>query len=416
MNFPSRLIQFFAPEQLVRFENNARTHSSDQVQQLARSIQEFGFVNPLIVDQHAGIIAGHGRLLAARLLGLKEVPAIVFDHLTETQKRAYIIADNKLALNADWDEPKLQAELAALKQELFDVKLTGFDEQELERLMADLDTELGKTDEDAVPDIAEAPVSGVGDLWTLGHHRLLCGDAISIQAIEQLLAGERAVMTFTDPPYNCNYQQRTTTSGQRKIANDNLGDGFEPFLYDACVSILHVTEGPVYICMSSAELHTLYQAFNRAGGHWSTFVIWVKDRFTLGRSDYQRQFEPILYGWKRGGEHFWCGARDQGDVWQVQKPQVNDLHPTMKPIELIERAIGNSSRQGDIVLDPFGGSGSTLIACQRTRRRARLIELEPRYVDVIVRRWQEFTGKSAMLEGHGGTFAEVANERLRKAA
>ena len=415
MNFPSRLIQLWSPERLIPYENNPRTHSPDQVKQIAKSIKTFGFVNPLIVDENAGLIAGHGRLLAARLLGLKEVPVIVFDHLTEIQKRAYIIADNKLALNAGWDDQKLEAELAALRNERFDVESTGFDKRELEKLMTHLGEELGNTDEDAVPETAEIVISAPGDLWTLGNHRVLCGDATSIPDIKQVMAGEEAKMTSTDPSYGVNYQQKTA-AGLRKIANDNLGEDFEQFLYEACVNILLVTKGAVYICMASAQLHTLYRAFTRAGGHWSTFIIWAKGQFTLGRSDYQRQYEPILYGWKSGGPHYWCGDRNQGDVWQVQKPRVNDLHPTMKPIELMERAIGNSSQRGDIVLDPFGGSGSTLIACQRMGRRARLIELEPQYVDVIVRRWEQFTGGSAVLEGQSKTFAEVAVERLGKAA
>jgi DNA modification methylase len=229
------------------------------------------------------------------------------------------------------------------------------------------------------------------------------------------MVGEHAALTFTDLPYNVNYKQKTK-AGIRIIANDNLADDFEQFVYEACLNILVATKGAIYICMSSSELHTLYRAFTRAGGHWSTFVIWMKDQFTLGRSDYQRQYEPILYGWKSGGPHHWCGARDQGDVWQVAKPRVNDLHPTMKPVELIERAICNSSEPGDIVFDPFAGSRSTLIACQRTRRRARLIELDPIYVDVIIRRWEAFTGTKAILAASGRSFAEIVDERLRKVA
>jgi DNA modification methylase len=323
-----------------------------------------------------------------------------------------MVADNQLALNADWDQPNLHAILAALDRDLREA--AGFDEQQFRELTAKLAEDLGKGDEDAVPERTEVAVSAPGDLWELGPHWLLCGNSASITALEQVMAGEQAAMCFTDPPYNVNYQQRTTTAGPRRITNDNLGDGFEEFLYDACVNILKVTNGAVYVCMASAELHTLYSAFTRAGGHWSTFVIWSKDRFTLGRSDYQRQFEAILYGWKREGPHFWAGARNQGDVWQVQKPRVNDLHPTMKPVELIERAIVNSSRYGDVVLDPFAGSGSSLIACQKTGRHARVIEMEPTYVDVIIRRWEEFTGKRALLQGR--TFTQVADERLRKAA
>ena len=416
MKFPSPLIQFWPPERLILYKNNPRTHSQTQVKQLARSIKKFGFLCPPIIDQGGNVIVGHGRLLAALLLGLKEVPVIIVDHLTETQKRAYIIADNKLAENADWDDLKLQAELAALQKELFDLEVIGFDQRELDQLLADLGAELGHTDKDAVPDVAESAVSQPGDIWLLGEdHKLFCGDATSTNAHEQLMVGAQAVITFTDLPYYVGYKQKTST-GFRIVANDSLGDDFEQFLYNACLNILAATKGAVYICMSSSELHTLYKAFTRAGGHWSTFIIWTKDQFTLGRSDYQRQYEAILYGWRRGGTHHWCGARDQGDVWQVPKRRVNDLHPTMKPVELVERAISNSSDPGDTVFDPFAGSGSTLIACQRTGRHARLIELDPMYVDVIIRRWQDFTGRSAVLEAQDRTFSEVADERLPKVA
>ena len=255
----------------------------------------------------------------------------------------------------------------------------------------------GQTDEDAVPETPETAVTVPGDVWLLGAHRLLCGDSTQMEAVEKVLAGGLADMVFTDPPYNVNYgatMKDKLRGKKRKIANDNLGDGFEQFLRDACVNMLAVTKGAIYICMSSSELHTLHRAFTEAGGHWSTFVIWAKNTFTMGRSDYQRQYEPILYGWKEGTDHFWCGARDQGDVWFIKKPVANDLHPTMKPVELVERALRNSSKSRDTVLDPFGGSGTTLIACERTGRQARLIELEPKYCDVIIRRWQEYSGEA----------------------
>jgi DNA modification methylase len=236
-------------------------------------------------------------------------------------------------------------------------------------------------------------------VWLLGPHRVLCGDATLAADVELLMAGQRANMVFTDPPYNVNY-----SSAGRQIENDHLGAGFGPFLAQACANMLAITDGAIYICMSSSELHTLYHAFTSAGGHWSTFVIWSKDRFTLGRSDYQRQYEPILYGWRQGAEHYWCGDRCQGDVWGVDKPFRNDLHPTMKPVALVERAIHNSSRKGDLVLDLFGGSGSTLIACERTGRHARTLEQAPEYVDVIVRRWQETTGRHATRESDGLAF------------
>ena len=265
-------------------------------------------------------------------------------------------------------------------------------------------------DADEAPEPPADPVSRPGDLWICGEHRVLCGDATVLAMSRQSLGGELADMCFTDPPYNVNYANSAKDKRKgksRPILNDALGEEFGTLLYDACVNILTVTKGAVYICMSSSELDTLQKAFRSAGGHWSTFVIWAKNTFTLGRSDYQRQYEPILYGWKDGADHYWCGARDQGDVWFIDKPAKNDLHPTMKPIELVERAIRNSSKSRDIVLDPFGGSGTTMIAAERAGRRARLVELDPKYVDVIVQRWQTVTGGSATHATTGQKFAEL---------
>jgi DNA modification methylase len=261
--------------------------------------------------------------------------------------------------------------------------------------------------------LPEQAVTKPGDLWVLGEHRLLCGDATVLADVERVLGGSLADMCFTDPPYNVHYgsSAKDKLRGKsRKILNDDLGDGFETFLHDACANILSVTKGAAYVCMSSSELDTLQRAFRAAGGHWSTFVIWAKHAFTLGRADYQRQYEPILYGWPAGHERYWCGARDQGDVWFIDKPARNDLHPTMKPVALVERAVRNSSKNRDIVLDPFAGSGSTLIACEKAGRQARLIELDPKYVDVIVRRWQEWTGEVAVLESGDRSFDELAGE------
>jgi DNA modification methylase len=253
----------------------------------------------------------------------------------------------------------------------------------------------------------------------LGEHRLLCGDATAAADMERVLNGQLVDMTFTDPPYNVDYGSSAkdkVRGNKRKILNDNLGTGFEAFLQDACANILGVTKGAVYVCMSSSELHTLQRAFTASGGKWSTFVIWAKSTFTLSRADYQRQYEPILYGWRDGHDHYWCGARDQGDVWFVDKPARNDLHPTMKPVALVERAIRNSSKSRDIVLDPFGGSGSTLVACEKAGRQARLVELDPRYCDVIIQRWQEWTGEQATLEGNGRSYEDIAVERAAAAA
>ncbi|MBS1853904.1 MAG: site-specific DNA-methyltransferase [Acidobacteria bacterium] len=404
-------------ERLIPYARNARTHSDEQVAQIAASIAEFGWTNPILAGSDGIIIAGHARLLAARKLGKTEVPVIVLDHLTETQRRALVLADNRLALNAGWDEEMLRVELEAIREDDYDLSVIGFSDDELADLLIDPEAvqAAGNTDDDAVPEEQETAVTAVGDIWLLGDHRLLCGDSTQMDAVEKVLAGGLADLVFTDPPYNVNYgatMKDKLRGNKRKIANDNLGDDFERFLYDACVNILAVTKGAVYICMSSSELHTLEKAFREAGGHWSTFVIWAKNTFTMGRADYQRQYEPILYGWKEGTDHFWCGARDQGDVWFVKKPVANDLHPTMKPVELVERAIRNSSKGRDTVLDPFGGSGTTLIACEKAGRTARLIELEPKYCDVIIRRWQEFTGREATLDGDGRTFADVAGERV----
>jgi DNA modification methylase len=266
----------------------------------------------------------------------------------------------------------------------------------------------GASPEDEAPEVDDQnpPITAPGDVWELGRHRLVCGDSTTADAYVLLFAGEeKADMVFTDPPYNVAYASGNHEHiKKRPIMNDALGEGFYDFLYDAISLMLTHCDGAAYIAMSSSELDTLQAAFRNAGGHWSTFITWVKDRFTLGRSDYQRQYEPILYGWREGASHHWCGDRNQGDVWQIARPIKNDLHPTMKPVELVERAIQNSSKAGDIVLDPFGGSGSSLIAAEKTGRTARIIELDPKYCDVIVRRWQEWTGKSAVREADGATF------------
>lgn len=406
-------IEYRPIEALIPYARNSRTHSDAQVAQIAASIREFGWTNPVLVDGENGIIAGHGRVLAARKLGFEQVPVIELAHLTESQKRAYVLADNKLAENAGWDDELLRIELEALQAAGFDLSLTGFADDELAALMAELAGNEGLTDDDAVPEVTDDPVSQPGDVWLLGEHRLICGDATDPVALETLMGSDLADMAFTDPPYNVNYantakdKQRGT---HRPILNDNLGEGFAGFLSAACANLLNYSKGAVYIAMSSSELDTLQLAFRGAGGKWSTFIIWAKNTFTLGRADYQRQYEPILYGWRDGVDHFWCGDRDQGDVWFINKPVKNDLHPTMKPVELVERAIRNSSKTRDIVLDLFGGSGTTLIAAEKTQRRARLVELDPKYVDVIVKRWQDYTGKKASRQSDGLAFDEVAQK------
>ena len=393
---------------LVPYARNARTHSDEQVAQIAASIAEFGFTNPILAGSDGVIVAGHGRLAAAQKLGLEMVPVVVLDHLTPTQRRALIIADNRIAENAGWDDAMLRIEIAALQDDDFDLSLTGFDADALSELMAgDEPDHEGQTDDDAVPEVTETPASRPGDVWLLGGHRLLCGDATVAESYERLLAGETADMVFTDPPYNVNYANSAKDKMRgkdRAILNDNLGDGFHEFLLAALTPTIAHCRGAIYVAMSSSELDVLQAAFRAAGGKWSTFIIWAKNTFTLGRADYQRQYEPILYGWPDGAQRHWCGDRDQGDVWNIKKPQKNDLHPTMKPVELVERTIRNSSRPGNVVLDPFGGSGTTMIAAEKSGRLARLIELDPKYVDVIVRRWQDWTGKQATRESDGALF------------
>ena len=407
-------IEMWPVDRLIPYARNARTHTDEQVAQVAASIVEFGWTNPILVGADCVIIAGHARLAAARKLRMTEVPVIVLDHLTPAQRRALVLADNKLALNAGWDEAMLRVELASLKEADYDLDLVGFSDDELEELLRDPEnTRDGLTDEDAVPEEPGEAVTGPGDVWLLGEHRLLCGDATRMADVEKVLAGALADMVFTDPPYNVDYEGKTAR--KLKIGNDTLGGGFHGFLRDASANMLAACKGAIYVCMSSSELHTLHQAFRDAGGHWSTFLIWAKHHFTLGRSDYQRMYEPILYGWREGADHFWCGARDQGDVWFIKRPASSREHPTMKPVELVERAIRNSSKSRDTVLDPFGGSGTTLIASEKTRRQARLIELEPKYCDVIVRRWEEFTGRQAALEGDP-TSDEIRREKLGQVA
>ena len=405
-------IERWPTEKLVPYARNARTHSEEQVAQIAASIVEFGFTNPILAGSDGVIVAGHGRLAAAQKLGLDTVPVVVLDHLTPTQRRALIIADNRIAENAGWDDAMLRIELQSLQEDGFNLDITGFDVDALAEIMAGEETTVdGNTDDDAVPEVLATPISRPGDVWEMGKHRLVCGDATDPKSYELLMADAKADMVFTDPPYNVDYANSAKDKMRgkdRPILNDNLGDGFYDFLLAALTPMLERCAGATYIAMSSSELDTLQQAFRAAGGKWSTFIIWAKNTFTLGRADYQRQYEPILYGWPEGQNRHWCGDRDQGDVWNIKKPQKNDLHPTMKPVELVERAIRNSSLPGDIVLDPFGGSGTTLIAAEKTGRIGWLIELDPKYVDVIVRRWQDWSGQEAYREADAVKFNDLA--------
>ena len=405
-------IEQWPAAKLVPYARNSRTHSDAQVAQIAASIAEFGFTNPILAGSDGVIVAGHGRLAAAQRLGLEQVPVVVLDHLTPVQRRALVIADNRIAENAAWDDEMLRVELQSLQDDGFNLDITGFDADALaEILLGEETTTAGQTDEDDVPEFAETPVSKPGDIWVMGKHRVLCGDATDPTSYERLMGDSVANMIATDPPYNVDYANsaKDKISGKdRPILNDNLGEGFYGFLFSALKPMLARCSGAAYIAMAASELDTLKMAFREAGGKWSTFIIWAKNTFMLGRSDYQRQYEPILYGWPEGQTRHWCGDRDQGDVWNIKKPRKNDLHPTMKPVELIERAIRNSSRPGDVVLDPFGGSGTTLIAAEKSGRLCFTMELDPKYCDVIVRRWQDFAGGKAVSEDGQRVFDEVA--------
>ena len=388
-------IQEIEIEKLIPYARNSRTHSDDQVAQIAASIKEFGWTNPILVDGEAGIIAGHGRLAAARKLGLKKIPVIELSHLSPTQKKALIIADNKLALNAGWDNEMLALEFEELELDGFDLALTGFGEDEIDALKPEQVTE-GLTDEDAVPDVPEEPKTKPGDIYKLGKHRLMCGDSCSITDMEKLCDGQPVDMWLTDPPYNVAYEGGTGLT----IKNDDMGDDqFRQFLRDAYVTADTVMKpGAVfYIWHADSEGYNFRGAAKDAGWQVRQCLIWKKSSLVMGRQDYHWKHEPCLYGWKDGASHLWATDRKQTTILEFDKPSRNGEHPTMKPVALFEYQMLNNTKGGDIVLDSFGGSGTTLLAAEKNGRYARLMELDPKYCDVIVKRWEEFTGKKAEL-------------------
>lgn len=398
---------------LTAFANNSRTHSDEQVEQIVASIRQFGFTSPVLVDEAGSIIAGHGRVLAAQKVGLQEVPVIRLVGLTDEQRRAYVIADNKLALNAGWDDKMLGTEVAFLSEAGFDLDVLGFGESELNDILGLIDkANPGLTDPDASPPVPVTPASVLGDVWVLGKHRVMCGDSCSVPDMGRLVAGQEVDLWLTDPPYNVAYEGKTKDS--LKIKNDSMGDdAFRQFLRDACIAADSVMKsGAVfYIWHADSEGYNFRGACRDAGWVVRQCLIWKKSALVMGRQDYHWKHEPCLYGWKGGAGHLWAADRKQTTVLEFDKPQRNGEHPTMKPVDLFEYQMLNNTKGGDLVLDSFGGSGTTLIAAEKNGRYARLMELDPRYVDVIVKRWQEFTGKSATLEATGQTFDEVSAER-----
>lgn len=382
-------------ESLIPYARNSRTHSDAQVAQIAASIKEFGWTNPILVDGTNGIIAGHGRLLAARKLGYTEVPVIELENMTESQKKAYVIADNQLAMNAGWDTSMLTLELGDLKEAGFSLDILGFDPKELDTLLEPEQVD-GLTDEDAVPDIPEEPVTKLGDIYQLGNHRLMCGDSCSISDMEKLCDGQPVDMWLTDPPYNVAYEGGTGLT----IKNDDMGDDqFRQFLRDAYVAAdVVMKQGAVfYIWHADLEGYNFRGAAKDAGWKVRQCLIWKKSSLVMGRQDYHWRHEPCLYGWKEGAGHLWAADRKQTTILEFDKPLRNGEHPTMKPVALFEYQMLNNTKGGDIVLDSFGGSGTTMLAAEKNGRYARLMELDPKYCDVIVKRWEDFTGKKAVL-------------------
>lgn len=390
-------------EDLIPYALNSRTHSDEQVAQLAASIREFGFTNPILIDQDSNIIAGHGRLLAARKSKMAQVPAVVVTGLDDRKRRALVIADNKLALNAGWDEEALRVELEDLAGDFGE--LMGFSEDELVDLLRGDEATEGLTDEDAVPDAPEVPVTVEGDVWLLGRHRLMCGDSTSVEHLEKLCQSQLVDMWLTDPPYNVAYEGKTKDA--LTIQNDKMDDGgFRQFLTDAYSAADAVMKaGAVfYIWHADSEGYNFRGAAKDVSWPVRQCLIWKKQTMVMGRQDYHWKHEPCLYGWKEGAAHLWATDRKQTTILEFDRPSRNAEHPTMKPVELFEYQMLNNTKGSDLVLDSFAGSGTTAIACEKHGRMARLMELDPKYCDVIIKRWQDFTGETATLEATGEPF------------
>lgn len=396
-------IEQISVKKLLPYARNSRTHSDEQVGQIASSIKEFGFTNPILIDVENQIIAGHGRLMAANRLQMKEVPCIRLSHLSESQTRAYVIADNKLALNAGWDDELLALEIKDLQELDFDVSLLGFNDDELSSLMDKLVEEVdGLTDEDDVPEAPEEPKTKLGDIYKLDNHRLMCGDSTSIDAVEKLMP-EKANMLFTDPPYLMNFTGGIHGDGTKSfnskhgvIKNDKMNEKEGNDFLDAINSIIKIkVEGAFYITFYRLGIDKYYASMNRTGLQCRSLVIWDKGNHTLSNSDYMSMYEPMFYGWVNS--HKFYGGKNGMDIWRIKRTAKNDLHPTMKPVELVTKSILDGSQINAVVLDLFGGSGSTVIACEKNNRHARIMELDPKYCDVIVKRWEDFTGKKAEL-------------------
>lgn len=415
----SLAVEWRSVTSITPYARNSRTHSEEQVSQIAASIKEFGWTNPILLDETGGVIAGHGRLLAAQRMGQETVPTITLDGLTDAQRRAYVIADNKLALNAGWDLEMLAVELGELDAEGFDLGLTGFGEDELATLLAEK-TE-GLTDPDEVPETPADPVTVEGDVWLLGRHRIICGDSTSADVVAKLLGDVQPHLMVTDPPYGVEYDASFRNGIRRadgsivsaravgKVQNDDRADWREAWaLFPGDVA---------YVWHAGLFAGVVADSLAAAGFAMRSQIIWAKSNFAIGRGDYHWHHEPCWYAVKSGSKGHYCGDRKQTTLWQIPKPQKSETgHSTQKPVECMARPIRNNSSAGQAVYEPFSGSGTTIIACEMEGRSCHAIELNPAYVDVAVKRWQDFTGQAATLEGDGRTFAELEAERCKAAA
>lgn len=415
ITWPADRVERRKVSSLTPYARNSRTHSDEQIAQIAASIREWGWTIPVLVDADGGIIAGHGRILAAQRLGIEDVPCMVAAGWSEEKKRAYVIADNKLALNAGWDDETLRLELSELDGLGFDLSLTGFGGDELQVLLADHTA--GLTDPDAVPDAPEIPVTVAGDVWLLGRHRIVCGSSTEADTVAKVLGDVRPHLMVTDPPYGVEYDpgwrnQAGATSTRRigKVLNDDRADWREAWsLFPGDVA---------YVWHGALHAATVAESLVAEGFTIRSQIIWAKERLVLSRGDYHWQHEPAWYAVRSSGTGHWAGDRKQTTIWRISsKDQDTDtVHGTQKPVECMKRPIENNSSPGQAVYEPFSGSGTTIIAAEMTGRHCHAVELSPAYVDVAVKRWQDFTGQQATLEGDGRSFDEVAGERCKAAA
>ena len=399
---------------LVPYANNARTHNKEQILKLCSSLREFGFVNPVIIDKVYNVLAGHGRIMAAKEEGIAEVPCVYADHLTEAQKKAYILADNRTALDAGWDEELLSVEMQELQELGFDLSMTGFDEKELTDLLgADADGEAKEDDFDLSAALEKAAFVQRGDIWTVGRHKLMCGDATSAEDVSALMGDTKANLILTDPPYGVSFKSASGLT----IQNDSMkNEEFYTFLLSSFQRMAEHLEkgGSAYVFHADTEGLNFRKAFIDAGFHLAGCCIWVKDSLVLGRSDYQWQHEPVLYGFMQNGKHHWYSDRKQTTIWNFDKPKRNANHPTSKPLDLLSYPIGNSTQENGVVMDTFGGSGSTLMACEQMNRICYTMELDEKYASVILRRYVEDTGNAdsvyVVRDGKQIAYAELVKE------